>query len=198
MSELLMVTGQPEEKDVELLELIRSSSARALHLISDLLVLDTSMQGLEKEIVEIHVALKYCVDLLQMKATEKKQHIILNTEPAKVLAYREKIWRVFSNLISNAIKFSPEGSNIFVALKRQNGTVRISVKDEGIGIPRSLQDKIFSLSAEARRKGTMGEESFGLGLSISKQIIEAHDGKIWFETEDGKGTTFHIEMKVSA
>lgn len=198
MSELLMATGQPEEKDVELLDLIHSSSARALHLISDLLVLDTSMQGLEKEIVEIHVALKYCVDLLQMKATEKKQHIILNTEPVKVLAYREKIWRVFSNLINNAIKFSPEGSNIFIALKRQNGTVRISVKDEGIGIPRSLQDKIFSLSAEAKRKGTMGEESFGLGLSISKQIVEAHDGKIWFETEDGKGTTFHVEMKVSA
>lgn len=198
MSELMLDTGEPEEKDAELLELIRSSSARAMNLISDLLVLDTSMQGLEKEIVEIHVALKYCVDLLQLKATEKKQCLILNVEPVKVMAYRDKIWRVFSNLINNAIKFSPEGSSIVIALKRQNGTVRISVQDEGIGIPQHLRDKIFSLSAEVKRKGTKGEESFGLGLSISKQIIEAHDGKIWFETEVGKGTTFHIEMKASA
>lgn len=198
MSELLLEDNQMPEKDTELLELIRISSARANSLISDLLILDTSMQGLEKELVEIHVALKYCVDLLQLKATEKQQHIVLNTEPAKVLAYPEKIWRVFSNLINNAIKFSPEGSTIIVAMKRQNGTVRISVEDHGIGIPVNLREKIFSLSAEAKRKGTQGEESFGLGLSISKQIIEAHDGKIWFETEDGKGTTFYIEMKVSA
>ncbi|GEP96419.1 ATP-binding protein [Chitinophaga cymbidii] len=198
MSELMLDKGQPEERDAELLELIHSSSARAMNLISDLLVLDTSMQGLEKEIVEIHVALKYCVDLLQLKATEKNQCLILHVEPVQVLAYRDKIWRVFSNLINNAIKFSPEGASIVIALKRQNGTVRISVQDEGIGIPQNLRDKIFSLSAEAKRKGTKGEESFGLGLSISKQIIEAHDGKIWFETEVGKGTTFHIEMKASA
>ncbi|WP_168208773.1 tetratricopeptide repeat-containing sensor histidine kinase [Chitinophaga sp. XS-30] len=198
LAELLLDTGQLGEKDVELLQLIRTASSRANSLISDLLVLDTSMQGLEKEIVEIHVALKYCVDLLQLKATEKKQEIILSIEPVKVLAYREKIWRVFSNLINNAIKFSPDGSRIVIVLERSNGNARVSVKDEGIGIPPGIRDKIFSLSSEVKRRGTRGEESFGLGLSISRQIIEAHEGKIWFETEEGRGTTFYVEMKASA
>lgn len=198
LSDLLLDNNQLEEKDVELLQLIRTASTRANSLISDLLVLDTSMQGLEKEIVEIHVALKYCVDLLQLKATEKRQEIILSIEPVNVLAYREKIWRVFSNLINNAIKFSPDGSRIEIVLERSNGNARVSVKDEGIGIPPGIREKIFSLSSEVKRRGTRGEESFGLGLSISRQIIEAHEGKIWFETEEGRGTTFYVEMKVSA
>lgn len=198
LAELLLDTGQPGEKDVELLQLIRTASSRANSLISDLLVLDTSMQGLEKEIVEVHVALKYCVDLLRLKATEKQQELILSIEPVNVLAYREKIWRVFSNLINNAIKFSPDGSRIEIVLERSNGNARVSVKDEGIGIPPGIRDKIFSLSSEVKRRGTRGEESFGLGLSISRQIIEAHDGKIWFETEEGRGTTFYVEMKASA
>lgn len=200
LSELLLLKKQEEtdEKERVLLDLIKTSSSSALNLISDLLVLDTSLTDMEKELVEIHVALKYCVDLLQMKAMEKQQHIVLDAEPAQVLACREKIWRVFSNLINNAIKFSPDGASIEVMLKRTDGIVRISVRDHGIGIPPQLQDKIFGQSTEAKRRGTRGEESFGFGLSISKQIIEAHDGRIWFETEAGKGTTFYVEMKASA
>lgn len=105
---------------------------------------------------------------------------------------------MFSNLINNAIKFSPDGSRIEIVLERSNGNARVSVKDEGIGIPPGIRDKIFSLSSEVKRRGTRGEESFGLGLSISRQIIEAHGGKIWFETEEGRGTTFFVEMKASA
>ncbi len=105
---------------------------------------------------------------------------------------------MFSNLINNAIKFSPDGAHIEVELKRQNGNVRVAVKDQGIGIPPSMQGKIFSQTTEVKRKGTRGEASFGFGLSISKQIIEAHDGIIWFETEEGKGTTFYIEMKAAS
>ncbi|GAA0552921.1 ATP-binding protein [Chitinophaga japonensis] len=198
IAQLLQHGKLSPEKDQEMLELIKTSSDSALHLISDLLVLDTALTNMEKELVEIHVSLKYCVDLLQTKAMEKQQNIVLETEPVKVLASREKIWRVFSNLINNAIKFSPDGSRIEVALKRVNGTARISVKDQGIGIPPAMQDKIFSLSSEVKRRGTRGEESFGFGLSISKQIIEAHNGRIWFETEHGKGTTFYVEMSASA
>jgi signal transduction histidine kinase len=200
IASLLLMDTQPErkEQDKELIELISTSSVSALNLISDLLLLDTSLTNMEMELMEMHVALKYCVDLLQTKAMEKQQSIHLHAEPVQVLACREKIWRVFSNLINNAIKFSPDGASIEVELKRQNGTVRIAVKDPGIGIPLSMQGKIFSQTTEVKRKGTRGEVSFGFGLSISKQIIEAHDGKIWFDTEEGKGTTFYIEMKAAS
>ncbi|WP_198674009.1 tetratricopeptide repeat-containing sensor histidine kinase [Chitinophaga alhagiae] len=195
LSELLLMDPAQEPRNRQMVDLIKTSSASALNLISDLLVLDTSLANMEKELVEVHVALQYCVDLLQIKAIEKQQEIRLEAEPVKVLACREKIWRVFSNLINNAIKFSPDGASIEVALKRENGAALIAVRDYGIGIPEGLQSKLFSQTREAKRKGTRGEESFGFGLSISKQIIEAHNGKIWFETEEGKGTTFYIELK---
>lgn len=198
LSDLMLMDPARNPQDREMVELIHTSSGSALDLISDLLVLDTSLSNMEMELMEIHVALKYCVDLLQTKAMEKQQSIVLKAEPVQVIACREKIWRVFSNLINNAIKFSPDGTHIEVEVKRQNGTVRVAVKDHGIGIPLSMQDKIFSQTHEVKRKGTRGEASFGFGLGISKQIIEAHNGKIWFETEESGGTTFYIEMKVAS
>lgn len=198
LSDLMLMDPGRNPQDREMVELIHTSSGSALDLISDLLVLDTSLSNMEMELMEIHVALKYCVDLLQTKAMEKQQSIVLKAEPVQVIACREKIWRVFSNLINNAIKFSPDGTHIEVEVKRQNGTVRVAVKDHGIGIPLSMQDKIFSQTHEVKRKGTRGEASFGFGLGISKQIIEAHNGKIWFETEESGGTTFYIEMKVAS
>ncbi len=188
-----------EDQEVtEMLELIHTSSSRAMNLISDLLVLDTSVINLNKELIEMHVVLKYCVDLLQVKATEKKQTINLMAEPVMALACREKLWRVFSNLITNAIKFSAEGKQIDVYLKSYNNKVWVSIKDQGIGIPPSMKGKIFDMVREVKRTGTGGEESFGFGLSICKQIVEAHGGRIWFETEVGQGTTFFVEIDASA
>ncbi|MEP6613095.1 MAG: ATP-binding protein, partial [Mucilaginibacter sp.] len=111
-----------------------------------------------------------------------------------LLISREKIWRVIGNLISNAIKFSPAGETIFVKAVVANNELRISVNDAGIGIPANVQDKVFNMFTEAKRPGTAGEKSFGLGLSISKQIIENHDGKIWFESDGKTGTTFYISL----
>jgi len=104
------------------------------------------------------------------------------------------MWRVISNIVNNAIKFSPEQSVIDIKLKRKEHSVLLSVHDTGIGIPKALQDKIFNMSPEVSRTGTIGEESYGLGLSISQKIIEEHQGKIWFESTDGKGSVFYVEL----
>ena len=74
--------------------------------------------------------------------------------------------------------------------------VLIEVSDHGIGIPVELQDKIFDMFTEAKRPGTAGEQAFGLGLAISKQIVEAHGGKIWFESDLERGTTFFVDLPV--
>jgi signal transduction histidine kinase len=80
-------------------------------------------------------------------------------------------------------------------MKKGNKAI-LSVKDEGVGISSEMKGEIFHLFANEGNKGTSGEESFGLGLSIARQIIEAHGGRIWFISEKGKGTTFYVELNL--
>ncbi|RCR67153.1 tetratricopeptide repeat-containing sensor histidine kinase [Larkinella punicea] len=174
------------------LEMIKSSSANSLVLIDNLLHSNATINKMEP--VELQEFLASCVDMLELKALEKKQSIHLETNMARILVDRQKMWRVISNLITNAIKFSPPESTITVGLEKRDDTVQISVKDQGIGIPAPLKASIFDLFTAARRPGTAGEKSFGMGLAISRQIVEAHRGKLWFESEEHQGTTFYVEL----
>jgi len=185
------------EEQKELLGLIKETSNNSLELINEILeVTNNGTSQLNKELVDINSLLTRSVELLRFKAAEKEQAIKLTVldEPENLLISREKIWRVISNLITNAIKFSPVGGTIHVGASVNKNELRISVKDTGIGIPEDVQDKVFNMFTEAKRPGTAGEKSFGLGLSISKQIVENHDGKIWFESNTKTGTTFYISL----
>ncbi|KIO78233.1 hypothetical protein TH53_04770 [Pedobacter lusitanus] len=99
-----------------------------------------------------------------------------------------------SNLIGNAIKFSPEHAVITVRMEEKPESVLIAIADNGIGIPLGIRNKIFDVFGQAKRSGTAGEQSFGLGLAISKQIIENHGGKIWVDSETNQGSTFFVEL----
>jgi len=81
-----------------------------------------------------------------------------------------------------------------VKLIDKNGQIIIAVEDNGIGIPKNLRDEVFNIFTSAQRPGTSGEKSFGLGLSICSQIMEKHDGKIWFEDNSPNGTIFYISL----
>ena len=166
----------------------------ALELITDLLHVQTSSGPLQGAELDLEELLQYCVTLLQHKASEKQQQIVLQVLPAKILGDREKLWRVFSNLIGNAIKFSGEKALIIIRMEVKEYDIVVSVEDHGIGIPPELHENIFDLSGKAKRKGTAGEASFGLGLVITKQIVELHNGKIWFATAQGSGTTFYVQL----
>jgi len=185
------------EDQKELINLICETSQNSLELINEILdVTNDESPVLTKEQVDINALLVRSIELLKFKAAEKGQEIKLSLLPmsVKILVNREKIWRVISNLISNAIKFSSNDSLIFVEAGELDSEIEISVKDNGIGIPDKLRHKVFNMFTEAKRPGTAGEKSFGLGLSISKQIIENHNGKIWFESFDEKGTIFYIRL----
>lgn len=183
-------------EDREMLELMKTSSLHSLEMISDLLNMNTTATGLKKEPVEMHTLLRYCIDLLKFKAKDKKQEITLKTRDIVTTVNREKIWRVISNLIVNAIKFSPEGSSIGVETHQEQEAVLIAIKDNGIGIPENQKDRIFQMFTDARRTGTSGEQSFGLGLAISRQIVEAHGGQIWFESNPNGGTIFYVKLPI--
>ncbi len=179
------------------LQLLRDSSNSALSLTKDLLEVATlNSDSLNKQSTDLNALAAAIVGLLRFKAAEKQQHIELEAslESAECSVDKEKITRVVNNLINNAIKFSPSGATINIAIGKKDSQVELSVKDNGIGIPENMKDKVFDVFTEAKRFGTSGEQPYGLGLSISKQIVEAHGGKIWLESEEGAGTTFHISL----
>ena len=97
-------------------------------------------------------------------------------------------------LLVNAIKFSRANATIRVTVSESEKEVTIAIHDEGIGIPPAIAKQVFDPFTSAKRKGTAGEQTYGLGLYICKQIVEAHGGQIWFESEEEKGSTFFIRL----
>jgi signal transduction histidine kinase len=181
----------------EMIGLIKETSHNSLELINEILeITNNETASQNRELVDINSLLNHSAELLRFRAAEKKQEIKLELlqTPQELFISREKIWRVMSNLIVNAIKFSPEGSVIYVKITDNAKDVSIAVKDSGIGIPDDIKDKVFNIFTEAKRPGTSGEKSFGLGLSICKQIIENHHGKIWFDSDVNNGTTFYVSL----
>lgn len=185
----------PEQR--KMLEMIHTSSNHAVELIQDMMYTNRQVPKAKEAPVDLPALLSYCVEMLNLAAEQKEQKIVLHAQPAIVPGDREKLWRVFSNLINNAIKFSPPHENIVVSFLVEETSVIISVQDKGIGIPAELRDKIFDMPGEAQRSGTAGEPSHGLGLSICKQIVDAHDGKIWFEEREEGGVTFYVSLPLA-
>jgi len=185
-------------KDGEWIQLVQKASQRCLQLITELLETDFEIREgtLQKEKVDVTTLVEQGVQLLNYRATEKKQQLIIQESAAHIIQVdREKLTRALDNLVVNAIKFSPEGSTVKIITAETPTGIVISVQDNGIGIPPELADKLFEpFESTIKRKGTSGEQSFGLGLYICRQIIEAHGGRIWFESHPGQGSTFFISL----
>lgn len=106
----------------------------------------------------------------------------------------EKITFALQNILENAIKYSKAGSSVDVALVQDNNEAHVAIRDHGIGIPQEQQEKIFTKFFRADNAKELKKEGTGLGLFTAKKIIERHHGKIWFESKEGDGTTFHLEI----
>lgn len=200
ISNLLLEEKRFLEDDREMLQLISSSGNNAIEMINQLLNSNLAIENevLTKEKVDIQHLLRQCTELLQYKADEKQQKIIfISGGPVYLQLSREKIWRVFNNLVVNAIKFSPNHTVVKVLLERLEKSVRIAIIDQGIGVPENDKQRIFEMFTSAKRTGTSGEQPFGIGLSISKQIVESHQGKIWLQDNVGGGTIFYVELPLS-
>lgn len=199
MSDIMVEEDEYTDEQKELLKIIRETSNNSLVLINELLeAANVNKTDLKMQRLEINELIGNSIEMLRFKAAEKEQKIRFSPVdlPEELVVDREKIWRVISNLISNAIKFSPVGSVIRVQAVKMTDNVRISVSDNGIGIPEEIRLKVFNMFTDAQRPGTMGEKSFGLGLSICKQIIESHGGKIWFDSIESVGTTFFFTLPI--
>ena len=104
---------------------------------------------------------------------------------------------IFQNLISNAVKYTPENGNVWISMKLERDDVLISVRDNGFGIPKGQQSKIFEKLFRADNVQNKEVEGTGLGLYIVKAIIEQSGGKIWFDSEENKGTAFFVTVPLT-
>jgi len=196
----IMVDEEYRDEQKEQLNLIKETSFNALELINEILEATNMVSvQLNLEWIDINQLAGNSIELLRFKASEKGQQIFFSPLDKQQELYisREKIWRVISNLISNAIKFSRSGASIFVKVTEEQQQVIIAVEDNGIGIPEKLRGEVFNMFTTAQRLGTSGEKSFGLGLSICRQIMEKLNGKIWFESKKEGGTIFFISLPIA-
>ncbi len=197
ISKIMLADNTLEKQESELLKLIEYASDTSLYLINELLQNNNiTFQPNHVKQVNMNELIAQWLLALQFKANEKKiriqTHMIAETLIISIDAAKTE--RLFTNLVNNAIKFSPENSIITISLSREEGNAVLVITDQGIGIPKENHHRIFDTFTHAKRTGTAGEKSFGLGLSICKQIIEQQKGSISVESEVGHGSSFFVRF----
>ncbi len=211
-SELLLMYGhRPNKGQGEYAEIIKEESIRLSSLIDSFLDISKIEAGLAEynpEEIEIKEIIDHFVKVFQGDAETHKISINSQVEKELPSIYVDKkgLGQVFSNLLSNSVKFTPPKGSINVnasltTLINEKGTavpyVKVSISDTGIGIPQESLDKIFEKFVQLNRRSTKSIQGTGLGLTISKDIIEQQGGRIRVESKEGKGSTFSFTLKVS-
>lgn len=202
LSELLAEKMRKKDYDgiEEYSTIIQNSSWRAMDLLSNLIVwsrLQTERMEFRPELVEIEELITQVTELSKDSARQK--NITINREAplyVHLLADKEMIYSVLRNLVSNAIKFTDKGGNIGISAVLYDGELKITVRDNGIGIKKDIVDKLFRIEESVSTSGTMNEEGTGLGLVLCKDFVLKHGGKIWVESETGKGSRFIFTIPV--
>ncbi|OGP53381.1 MAG: hypothetical protein A2162_06780 [Deltaproteobacteria bacterium RBG_13_52_11b] len=196
--------GRMNKSQIEFLSTVESNIDRLIRLVKDLLDLSRIQTGkieIRCEELDVIDLIHYILALFKVEADKKS--ISLKNEVPKgigcIYADREKVERILINLIGNALKFTPEGGEILVSaqvLGGEGNDVVIGVRDSGIGIPDAELEKIFEKFHQVEESLSESAEGAGLGLAITKGLVEVHHGKIWAESEVGKGSVFSFTLPI--
>lgn len=192
----------PREKEKEastVLKILESTNQRAIDIINSFVnqeFLESVEVGLVKRRIDLAEKIKEVYNQYKQNESYLHKTFILNKPNGDFFVEVDEIkfLQVINNLISNALKFTVKNGKIEIDLKKEKDHVVISVADNGIGIPEKFRPYLFDKFTRARRVGQSGEKPMGLGMSIIKTIVELHQGTIWYESEEGKGTTFYIRI----
>jgi len=181
---------------------IHQSTNNIFRLLQNLLEWSRSQTGrlnFSPAVVEYQRVLDNSLSVLRSMADQKNIVIKVENDPElEIFADPSMIETVLRNLIGNAIKFTPEGGQIEVSAKRENGHILVSVSDTGIGIPEEDTKNLFRIDSKVKRKGTNNEDGSGLGLILCQEFVDKHDGKIWVESTMGKGSAFTFSIPAKA
>jgi PAS domain S-box-containing protein len=201
-AELILSDSISSKKEIlEFVDHIEKSSHQMFDLITNLLDVNRIESG-KLNIAPMNINILPTVSHLVKSYTEraKAKDITLHFEASEaeylVFFDQSALHQVLDNLISNAVKYSHRGKNVFIRLSKNDKVVRCEIQDEGPGLSSEEQDKLFGKFTRLSPKPTGGENSTGLGLFIVKKLLETMKGKVWCESEDGKGATFIITLPV--
>ena len=207
MTGLLLGTALSEQQR-EFVETIRQGSEALLSIVNDILdfsKIESGRMELEKRPFSIHQCVEDAIDLLANEATKKDLNIacVLDKEtPTYVAGDVTRVRQILVNLIGNAVKFTPEGDIlVMVKTKKVNPAlyeVHFAVSDTGIGIPQDRMDRLFNPFTQVDASTTRTHGGTGLGLAICRDLTQLMGGRIWAESEEGKGSTFHFTIIAEA
>ena len=189
-----------DEQRREYLGIIEAQARRLAALVNDFLDVQRLEEGelsIAKELVDVGSVVR---EQAEVFAGQSPKHLLDVSLPATPLAVRgdsNRLAQVVANLLSNAIKYSPQGGVVRVTGEREDSIVRVSIQDEGVGIPAELQREIFGKFVRGQATAE-GIEGSGLGLALSRSLVEAHGGSINFESTKGRGSTFWFEIPTAS
>jgi signal transduction histidine kinase/CheY-like chemotaxis protein len=195
--------GPVTDEQKKWLNRIETVSQQLVNLVSDFLdvsKLEAGRLEVVPEEVDLQLLLQDCAEAYGVRAQGKKIVIKKNVaaDIAKIKADPRRLDQVLENFLSNALKFTPAGGEIEIgAGQTDHATVKLWVKDTGIGIPAKEIDKLFEKYRQSASGKSAKDKGTGLGLVICKMIVEAHGGKIWAESEEGKGTIFLFNLPIA-
>lgn len=198
-TELLLHKTLTQERQRKYLTTIHKEATRLTNLINDFLDIQRMESGKQQYDMEPCRVDELIMGVIQQFKHEKSHALSLvdRAPSVTVRGDKDRLTQVFMNLVSNAVKFSPNGGNVEITLKNEKQDLVISIRDEGLGISKddikNLFQKFKRIDNSERRKigGT------GLGLAITKEIVKKHQGEIWIESEEGKGTTVYVKLPLN-
>ncbi len=190
--------GELPEKASRLIGIAHSNSQRLVRLINDILdveKLESGRQPMTMEVLDLRDVARRSVEGVQGYADQLGVVLSLGEgEPAPVRGDMDRLIQVVTNLLSNAAKFSPSGGEVSVGVNPETRIARLSVTDRGPGIPDAFRARIFGKFAQADASDARAKGGTGLGLAIAREIAERHGGRLWFESQEGEGATFHLDL----
>jgi two-component system sensor histidine kinase/response regulator len=200
LSEILTqnIEEYSREEIKEIIEMLHESNKNSYKLLENLLdwsKVQTGMIEFSPKRIIINTLIKENVELNKNAALNK--NISLSFESSELIEVeidKNMIDTIVRNLLTNAIKFTDKHGEITVRIKKKNQKVEISITDNGIGIPDNIKEKLFKINGKVSQKGTENESGSGLGLLLCSEFIKMHQGKIWTESEPGKGSTFKFTL----
>mgnify|MGYP000542203309 CR=1 FL=1 len=195
------IAGDLPPDVANLVDIAHQSSERLVRLVNDVLDIQKIEAGsmqFERHAQPLLPVAEHALESMQAYAAQMGVTLRLDCEDeARALSAAidpDRLVQVLTNLLSNAIKFSPRGGQVTLGLSRHAGGARLSVRDQGAGIPADFQPRVFQRFAQADGADTRQKGGTGLGLSITRSLVEEHGGQISFETKPGAGTVFRVDL----
>ncbi|MBU1091879.1 HAMP domain-containing histidine kinase [Patescibacteria group bacterium] len=191
--------GKISTKQHDFLSKGYTANERMIHLVNDLLNVSRVEEGkfgLKVSMYDLDKVIRGVVDSFeqQLSVRNVKLEYVPSPTPLFFKFDRERIDMVLSNLMDNAIRYTPVGGKVTVSVEEREGFLGVTIKDTGAGVPEDQKDRVFSKFFRGNNVVRMQTEGTGLGLYLCKNIVEKHGGRIWFESTEGKGSSFYFTL----